>query len=272
MRGGWEESKRGTQMKILEWNVNCKIGYGRKKLMPLIEHLKLGEHPEYDILILTEFYRLSDFDEFKKTIEASGYETSITNERKGYNDVFIAVLKKYCIEESNIQNDNLDKQIGEGLPDFLSVPIQVENFKLTVIGVRFRGGCSDMKEQFIRFLPLINKYENIIIGGDFNNAKIYGDENTVYSERQTDSVYSYWDNDKISKYAHFEYNYHRIKYWFALNKFSLITPSEKCSFPRYRTKIDHFAVKGIRMENVEYLETKASDHNQLVGEVFMADF
>ena len=68
MRGGWEESKRGTQMKILEWNVNCKAGnkrYGRKSLMPLIEHLKLGEHPEYDILILTEFYRLSDYDEFK---------------------------------------------------------------------------------------------------------------------------------------------------------------------------------------------------------------
>ncbi len=262
-------------MKILEWNVNCKKGsklYGaRKSLMPLIEHLNLktGEHPEYDILILTEFYRLGDYDEFENKIKDFGYEIFITNKREDYNDVFIAVLKKYCYEKSE---DTLDNQIGEGLPDFLSIPIKVENFKLTVIGVRFWGGYSDMKGQFIRFLPVINKYENVIIGGDFNNAKIYGDENTVYSERQTDSVYSYWDNDKISKYAHFEYNYHRIKYWFALNKFSLITPSEKCSCPRYRTKIDHFAAKGIRIKNAEYLETKESDHNQLVGEVFMDDF
>jgi len=51
-------------MKILEWNVNCAAGsekHGNQELL-----LLFPEKPDYDIIILTEFYRLKDYDGFKK--------------------------------------------------------------------------------------------------------------------------------------------------------------------------------------------------------------
>lgn len=250
-------------MKILEWNVNCAIGskrYGTQELLSLFPQKR-----DCDILILTEFYRLKDYDKFEKLIKDWDYEIFITPQQKGRNDVFIAVLEKYKPE---LQNSQIDR----GMPEFLAVSLKSGDKDFVIVGVRFFGYYKDKYSQFINFLPLINCYENVIIGGDFNNAKIHGDENTIYTERQIDSLYSYCEDGFVKKYRQFNYNYHRIKLWFTQNKFSLNTPIDGFSHP-YKpqftggSKIDHFATKGIQISNVEYLPTELSDHYQLVGEI-----
>ena len=50
---------------------------------------------------------------------------------------------------------------------------------IVFIGVHFLGDYQDMYKQFINLLPHINCYENVVIGGDFNNGKIYGDKNMI---------------------------------------------------------------------------------------------
>lgn len=254
-------------MSLLEWNVNCAVGskYGRQDLKSLFT-----EKPDHDILILTEFfYRVEeDYREFEKQICNWGYETFITSKQDNRNDIFIAVSKEYKLKLHEIQVER------EGMPDFLAVSAKTDEKEFAIIGVRFYGDYSDMNAQFIKFLPHINCFENAIIGGDFNNRKIYGDENIIYTDRQIDCLYSYSEYGIVKKYAQFEYNYHRIKLWLAQNKFSLVSPTKGVSF-RYKppysggSKIDHFAVKGIQVNNVKYLSTKLSDHNKLVGEIII---
>ncbi|NMA84057.1 MAG: hypothetical protein GX962_09365 [Epulopiscium sp.] len=250
-------------MKILEWNVNCAVGSGngRKELSSLFP-----DKPDYDILVLTEFYRLDDYGEFEEIIKNWGYEVFITDEQKNRNDIFIAVSKEY---EPKLEKNQVAR---EGMPDFLAIPLKSGHKDFVIVGVRFFGDYEDKYSQFIKFLHHINCYENIIIAGDFNNAKIRGDENTIYTERQIDRLYSYHEEGIMKKYQQFEYNYHRIKLWFAQNEISLVTPIEGVSFPyksSYPTgsKIDHFATKSILISNVEYLPTELSDHYQLVGEI-----
>lgn len=247
------------EIKILEWNVGCSAGnkiHGRKDLESLFS-LK----PEYDILILTEFYRLHDYDDFKKQFENWGYFTFITLSQKNYNDVFIAISNKWSVDEKRIINPKRKA----GIPNFLAIPAKIGEKEIAIIGTRFCGGYEDMREQFINFLPLINRFESAVIGGDFNNAKIHGDENTFYSERQIDALYRCEKNGIVKNLLQFDYNYHRIKLWLHQNDYCLVSPKEGFSFPRYKSKIDHFAIKGINVINVEYLPTKLSDHYQLFG-------
>jgi exonuclease III len=253
-------------MKILEWNVNCKCGNcnkgGLKELSILFQ-----EKPKYEIIILTEFYRLYDYKEFNEKFMNWGYETFITPEQNNRNDVFIAVSKELDLKP---RIEDIDRK--DGMPDILAVTLKFGEKDLVVVGVRFYGDYQDMFNQFIKFLSCVNCCETIIIGGDFNNAKIHGDENTIYTERQIDSLYSYGERGIIKKYVQFDYNYHRIKLWLSQNRISLITPKEGFSY-HYRSsntsgnKIDHFATRGININNVVYLPTSFSDHNQLIAEL-----
>ena len=252
-------------MKIIAWNVNCAVGSdnGRQEIMTLFE-----EKPDCDILILTEFYRLKDYEMFEKRVKDWGYELYISTEQNKRNDVVIAVQEQY---KPQLQEN--DKKC-DFTPDYLAVSLSIDGKNFAVIGVRFFGGYNEMNRQFLNFLPIINGFENAIIGGDFNNGKIHGDENATYSERQIDCLYVDSANGYSIKYEHFDYNYHRLKFWFALNKYTLVTPPNGVSYkykkPYYGgSKIDHFAVKGIQICNTEYRPTSLSDHNQLFGEILL---
>lgn len=210
---------------------------------------------------MTEFYRLEDYDKFEERIKGWGYEPFITKQQYKRNDVFIAVLNKNKLVLNEIKAEI------EGMPEFLAVSAKNDDMEFAIVGVRFYGDYSDMNAQFIKFLPCINGFKKAIIGGDFNNGKIRGEENTIYTDRQIDCLYTYSENSIVKKYLQFEYNYQRIKLWLAQNKFSLVTPIK--GFSHGRNKINHFAYKGIQINNVEYLETKLSDHNKLIGEIII---
>jgi len=162
-----------------------------------------------------------------------------------------------------VKNRKVEEDFSD-IPNFLAVSLKIIDIEFAIVGVRFFGEPNHKKSQFIQFLSLINNFKKVVVCGDFNNEKIRGKENVIYSEEQIDIIYA--------KYRQFEYNYHRIKLWFEQNKFFLITPAERVSYKYEKpykggSKIDHFAVKGVRISNVIYLETNKSDHNQLLGEI-----
>lgn len=78
-------------------------------------------------MILTEFYRLDDYEDFITKIQDWKYEIFITPIQKKRNDIFIAV------------------------PDFLAVSLESGEKDVAIIGVRFFGNYSDMYSQFINF-------------------------------------------------------------------------------------------------------------------------
>lgn len=243
-------------MKILEWNINCAVGskYGRKCLKSTFD-----EKPIYDILVLTEFYRLKDYDEFEEKFRDWGYETFITAPQDSRNDIFIAILKEY---KPKLKKTELDRS---DLPDFLVVSFESADKEYIVIGIRLFGGYNDMKRQFEKFLPIANEFHNVIIAGDFNNSKIHGEEKK-YRKEEIDILYK--------PYRQFEYNYHRLKLWFHENEFFMITPDQGVSYPykppyKGGSKIDHFVTKKIIVHDVLYLETSLSDHNQLIGKLII---
>lgn len=247
-------------MKILGWNVNCKVGsnYGRKDLLSLFQ-----EKQVYDILILTEFYKLHDYECFLNNFKKWGYKTYISDigEKNKRNDVFIAVSEKYHSKKLAEPANKKD------MPDYLAVSLDLGVKEITVIGTRFWGIYQEMRHQFLNFIDYLNnhiKNDHVLISGDFNNGKIYGDENIIYTERQIHRLYGGYD--------HLDYNFHLIKLWFSQINFSLITPSEGFSHPykpplKGGSKIDHFATRGVEFCHAKYIETKLSDHNQLVGKM-----
>jgi hypothetical protein len=267
-------------IKILEWNVKCAAGnsqYGRSSLIPLLSEIPMcDEKPKHDILVLTEFYRCDDYVEFEKMIKSWGYVPFITpkqeqTKKEKYNSIFIAVSETFSPELVEYTDKGTGCFDRPRYPDFLAIKMQSNGKNLTVAGVRFFGSDKDMKAsydemaaQFENFLPIVNCFESAVIAGDFNNGKIYGDENAKYTENEI--VWEYAER------AHINYNYHRIKLRLAQNSYSLATPPQGFSYP-YKppcvggSKIDHFAVKGIGIENVKYLSAQSSDHNKLTGEI-----
>jgi len=190
---------------------------------------------------------------FKDKFLKWGYEFFITQQQKGRNDVVIAISKEFKPHlHSEVKIRNLNS------PDFLSVSAEYPN-SFFIVGVRFLGNYNDMKNQFSNFIPLINSLENVVIGGDFNNAKLHGDRNKVYTMQEVD--------DKYKGLLQYSYNYHRIALWFKETGFELVTPLRGCSYPQSGNPIDHFAVNGIGILRSEYKPTNLSDHNQLIGEI-----
>jgi hypothetical protein len=260
-------------LKILEWNVQCAVGsskYGRpnRMLMPLFPVVC-----DYDVVILTEFYRLKDFDEFNQQFLNREYATFITSEQRGHNDVFIAIRKRYKPKEI----DSIDKEIMQPL-DILGVKMHTAEGELSIIGLRFSFGVDRNLEMKLKYKHMGNVLESltkklrkmygntedrVIIAGDFNNAIIRGKEEEDYNENEI--LTEYVKNG--SPCDHQSFNFHVIKNKMKECGFKLITPKMGVSNRKSGNKIDHFAVKKIGFKKVFYLETRLSDHNQLIGEI-----
>lgn len=245
-------------MKILNWNIQCAAGsrrYGRENLMSLFK-----EKPNYDIIKLNEFYRLQDYNEFEGQIKSWGYDTFITPAQEGNNGIFIAVSKEYKPKL------NMNEFYTYNLPNMLIIAVEFENKEVQLIGVRLFGGYENKELQLRNLINIISKFDNVIVGGDFNNGRIYGKQEELYNMKQIRTLYK--------GKSHINYNYHTIKLTLNENNFEMITPTKGISFPyknnpKTGSRIDHFAVKGLKMRDVEYIETELSDHNQLVGNLIV---
>ncbi|EJQ27392.1 TPA: endonuclease/exonuclease/phosphatase family protein [Bacillus cereus] len=250
-------------LKVLLWNIQCTAGfeYGNDALLPILEGIELrNKKLRPDIIVLNEYYQHNDYWNFKNKLESAGYSVfeDRRDRKKGVNQVLICVNsdKFEGIEKAEINNPNSDK-----MPNFLSVTLQYKGSPFVIIGTRIRTekDFNERKNQFNELVKLVDDlkergFENILIAGDFNHARILGDENAYLTRDEINEAYT----GKLQKV----FNYHSIKLKLKEMGFNLCTPSgNSISF----LKLDHLFLPNLMtVEDEIYVFKKGlSDHAQL---------
>lgn len=274
------------ELKIFVWNVQCSAGsgYGNTALLPdILEGIKSAKLKS-DIIILNEFYKLSDYHSFKQELERAGY--SILDDKRlpqrNVNQVLIAVSDKIeGIEKAERINPN--EVNCDRMPNFLSVILQYKERPFAIIGTRIRWNAERIwntekgkyeykitektfnlrKNEFYELLNIVNDLrqrgiDNILIAGDLNNARICGDEKADLTAPEIDIVYE--------GYLQKVYNYHTIKLELKKMGFKFCTPKNGNSIGFL--KLDHIIVPNLWNVNDEkYTFRNGSDHAILTATV-----
>lgn len=159
-------------MKIIEWNINQRSNCKNKNNIPNFISDEIHKQ-EVDIIILTEFYKVSDWIEFVNKLAKYNVFYTDNGTDKGIieNEILIAVRKDILVKriiplKSTKDNTN---------PNFLRVDIKYKEKDLTIIGVRIRDSRGDqafLDNQHKIFNEEIKKVskdaDNVVILGDFN--------------------------------------------------------------------------------------------------------
>ncbi|NKF07117.1 endonuclease/exonuclease/phosphatase family protein [Clostridium gasigenes] len=167
-------------MKIIEWNINQRSNHGGVDNIPPWVAQQINEL-KADIVIITEFYKVSDWEEF--VIDLASYNIFVT--KNSNNEVLIAIKKEYTIVEDS--EYSWGSNYDNNMPDYLDVSIKYKQKIITIVGARIlvdkykynpREVTKEMKhrnEQNKKILDRIKNLQekgNLIIGaGDFNTAR-----------------------------------------------------------------------------------------------------
>jgi len=264
-------------MKLLVWNINQRSSgidipeFVSKEILKLNEPEDPQSYP--DIVVLTEFLSAANANskkikKFKDSLSEKYYtfcNEKRDKEREKANGIFIAVKKGFA-EINGAPNEDLKtyyKYKEEDQPNFLQLDIVVDGKPISVIGTRIQV-CEDMtrsayierRQQLVSLVEHIVKLgnKNIIVAGDFNNAKIRGDEAADYLTVR--------DNYR-GKVTFDTYNYHIMKGIFATAGLTVFTPpGEQYSYgfkldrdgkpDNGCFKEDHIVTKNLKVENSKY--------------------
>ena len=262
-------------MKLLVWNINQRSSgidipeFVSKEILKLNEPEDPQSYP--DIVVLTEFLSAANANsekikKFKDSLSKKYYtfcNEKRDKEREKANGIFIAVKKGFA-EINGAPNEDLKTDCKEeDQPNFLQLDIVVEGKPISIIGTRIQVGGGVTRSAYIESrLQLISLVEhlvklgnkNIIVAGDFNNAKIRGDEAADYLTVR--------DNYR-GKVTFDTYNYHIMKGIFATAGLTVFTPpGEQYSYgfkldrdgklDNGRFKEDHIVTKNLKVENSKY--------------------
>ena len=263
-------------MKLLVWNINQRSS--GQKIPSFVSKVIMDS--KADIVILTECISATN-EENIRSIQgfidgplSDQYVFRYNVERKeceGSNGVLIAVRK--LLEEKNdakiISETKIISKIEKintvrtEQPNFLQVDMVVNGELLSVIGTRIRVTDYEERREQVRSLidhlnTLANR--NIIVAGDFNNAKIYGDESKFYLGK--DGVrenYRHTSRGELNT-LYDTFNYHIMKDDFANIGMTVFTPPGKQYSWGYKIdkdgnpdngcfKLDHIITKNLKVEN-----------------------
>jgi len=262
-------------MKLLVWNINQRSSgidipeFVSKEILKLNEPEDPQSYP--DIVVLTEFLSAANANsekikKFKDSLSKKYYtfcNEKRDKEREKANGIFIAVKKGFA-EINGAPNEDLKTDYKEeDQPNFLQLDIVVEGKPISIIGTRIQigGGVTrsayiERRQQLISLVEHLVKLgnKNIIVAGDFNNAKIRGDEAADYLTVR--------DNYR-GKVTFDTYNYHIMKGIFAKAGLTVFTPlgeQYSCGFNLYEgkpsngyLKEDHIiTTKNLKVENSKY--------------------
>lgn len=268
-------------MKLLVWNINQRSSgidipeFVSKEILKLNEPEDPQSYP--DIVVLTEFLSAANANsekikKFKDSLSEKYYtfcNEKRDKEREKANGIFIAVKKGFA-EINGAPNEDLKTYYKEeDQPNFLQLDIVVDGKPISVIGTRIQV-CEDMtrsayierRQQLVSLVEHIVKLgnKNIIVAGDFNNAKIRGDEAADYLTVRD----NYRGKDINEPLVTFDtYNYHIMKGIFATAGLTVFTPlgeQYSCGFNLYEgkpsngyLKEDHIiTTKNLKVENSKY--------------------
>lgn len=254
-------------MKLLVWNINQRSS--GEEIPPFVS--EMIKNTNADIVVLTEFLSAANANsekikKFKDSLSEKYYtfcNEKRDKEREKANGIFIAVKKGFA-EINGAPNEDLKTYYKEeDQPNFLQLDIVVDGKPISVIGTRIQV-CEDMtrsayierRQQLVSLVEHIVKLgnKNIIVAGDFNNAKIRGDEAADYLTVR--------DNYR-GKVTFDTYNYHIMKGIFAKAGLTVFTPlgeQYSCGFNLYEgkpsngyLKEDHIiTTKNLKVENSKY--------------------
>jgi endonuclease/exonuclease/phosphatase family metal-dependent hydrolase len=256
-------------MKLLVWNINQRSS--GKEIPPFVSEMIMDFNTDADIVVLTEFLSAANANsekikKFKDSLSKKYYtfcNEKRDKEREKANGIFIAVKKGFA-EINGAPNEDLKTDCKEeDQPNFLQLDIVVEGKPISIIGTRIQVGGGVTRSAYIESrLQLISLVEhlvklgnkNIIVAGDFNNAKIRGDEAADYLTVR--------DNYR-GKVTFDTYNYHIMKGIFATAGLTVFTPpGEQYSYgfkldrdgklDNGRFKEDHIVTKNLKVENSKY--------------------
>lgn len=282
-----KSQNKGNEFNVLLWNVNCASGSGNgnTSLLPILDEIDIyNEDVKPDVMILNEFYKHDDYSQFKQELEDAGYRLfdDLRKRKLGVNQVFIALSNRIkdaeIIGVFNPNEKNCDK-----MPNFLSVILQYKEKRIAIIGIRIQcatgskfGSKADYQsrgKEFDEFLNYIRELqqegiEDILIGADLNNARILGDENELYDEKEIQEKYKNKKGEDVDQKDY--HNYHLIKLKASRMGLKLITPkniNRSCgNIPSL--KIDHFLVsESLVVSNEKYEFKEGSDHAVLTATI-----
>ncbi|MEK6453326.1 hypothetical protein [Caldifermentibacillus hisashii] len=159
------------EYKILEWNINQATDrYGRNNIPNFVRDELISKSS--DIVILTEFCFCNNAEVFlKEAFESNGYDYNFTNNKEEKQNEILIAWKKELFKFQNkeaVKTTNLNNK-----PNCLIVNLIDNNGKnITVVGLRITiKSYRERKEQMTYVLEKIKDYDNVIIGGDFNNLR-----------------------------------------------------------------------------------------------------
>ncbi len=256
-------------MKLLVWNINQRSS--GEEIPPFVSEMIMDFNTDADIVVLTEFLSAANANsekikKFKDSLSKKYYtfcNEKRDKEREKANGIFIAVKKGFA-EINGAPNEDLKTDCKEeDQPNFLQLDIVVEGKPISIIGTRIQVGGGVTRSAYIESrLQLISLVEhivklgnkNIIVAGDFNNAKIRGDEAADYLTVR--------DNYR-GKVTFDTYNYHIMKGIFATAGLTVFTPpGEQYSYgfkldrdgkpDNGCFKEDHIVTKNLKVENSKY--------------------
>ena len=244
-------------MRIIEWNINHRLGYSKNEMPPWVINKIKGKA---DITILTECSnRVSNWQKVlcESFLDSRRYLIfSSNNDCVNNNDVTIVVNKE------SVEVISMYSLVAKGhnAPDHLQLKCKsMETGKLfTLVGLRIHAMniTDDQKQnQFKLVLDSISNEECVIIAGDFNcNRRCYIDKGK-------------WNLQKIDEIIKDDYRRETP----SGASWAKDVPSDN----KYCFALDHFIVKGIRKFNVEPYDRSFVKYEPKIykwGTNFQADY
>ncbi len=162
-------------VKIIEWNINHRLGHSNKKMPTWVKTVIQGK--KADIIVLTETsFKVPNWEvEYRAMFNRSDYYVFCSNNTDVRNNEVTIAIKKRCFSVEYVKSF-LSKNGDHKYPDHLEVHCihKETNKKIVIIGMRIHAlKISDQqkKEEFESVLESVKSEETVMIAGDFNNYK-----------------------------------------------------------------------------------------------------
>lgn len=256
-------------LRVVEWNVAGHKGpYGKECTEDYYDFI-VKQNASLDVLILTEYKQSkNDNNKFEEKLNEKYYFEK-------NNDVLIALNKETWenIEKSDdCGTFSSNICVVKGTLKGVSKEIMIIGMRICIPGKKLNSNQEKIEDYINRYKQLmelknIKITTPIILAGDFNNSRYFGDMNDLRLK----------DGDVYNGLLTQHYNLQKIKDFFCslgleyINSTPFGNTKTVYSFKnRFTYKLDHIFVKDIKVERVLYSEDKyKSDHRMLISDVMI---
>ena len=237
-------------MKILSWNIDCKIGQNG-----VWNYIRTHIKPDFALL-----------QECRVPVENFEVQNNLLlNVIGGTRNWGSCIYSKDCkVDEVSFSPEYRGwTTLGEMTPLHFSKPILLISVHAKLAGVPFV--VPHLKEMFSKLLNVMKEYENLIIAGDFNAARLFDEVYPQYPAHTKHKLLFDWLENELGLFdCHYKLNGKEVQ-----------TMRGKSKYPYQNDHI--FVSKSLltRLKSCTVLANeeiyKLSDHNPVVAEFKVGD-